>query len=268
MSGAGLNGLVLAGRGLGVRLGTRRVLDAIDFEAHPGHITGLIGPNGAGKSTLLRTLAGLLAADAGRVTLGGEDVAGLTRLELARRLALLPQDRTVHWPLAVRDMVSLGRLPFRSLAAGESDQDRAIVDAALTAMEVQALAARAVTELSGGELARVLMARALAQQPKVLLADEPAAGLDPAHQLKAFAHLAALAGAGMTVVVALHDLSLAARFCHRIVLLKSGRGVASGAPAAVLTPPLLAKVYGIDAHVGAIDGVPVVLPLGLSGSDG
>ena len=151
--------------------------------------------------------------------------------------------------------------PYRPLGAGESAADRAAVDAALAAMDAEHLAERPVPELSGGERARVLIARALAQEPGVLLADEPAAGLDPAHQLTLFRHLAALAAAGRTVIVALHDLSLAARFCHSVALLHAGRTLAAGAPKSVLSPEHLAAAYGIKARYQILDGVPVVLSL-------
>jgi iron complex transport system ATP-binding protein len=169
----------------------------------------------------------------------------------------------VHWALTARVVVGLGRLPYRPLGTGESDADRAAVAAALAATDAAHLADRPVTELSGGELARVLMARALAQEPRALLADEPAAGLDPAHQLTLFRHLSALAAAGRTVIVALHDLSLAARFCHSLILVHEGRTLASGTPQDVLRPEHLAAAYGISARYATLDGVPVVLPLDL-----
>ncbi len=198
----------------------------------PGQLTAVIGPNGAGKTTLLKALAGLIAPAAGtcHCSTAAPSPRG-SRGELARALAYLPQERIVHWALSARCVVGLGRLPHRPLGAGESAADRAAIDAALAAMDVAHLAHRPVLELSGGERARVLVARALAQEPRALLADEPAAGLDPAHQLSLFRHLAALAASGRTVVVALHDLSLAARFCHSVVLVHQGRAVAAGAAA-------------------------------------
>jgi iron complex transport system ATP-binding protein len=248
-------------RGLVVRLRGREVLRGLDFVAQPGELTAVIGPNGAGKTTLLKVLAGLVPPAAGAALLDGHAVAALDPKKLAQRLAYLPQERTVHWALAVRAVVALGRLPYRSLGAGESAADKAAIDAALAAMDVAHLAGRPVPELSGGERARVLIARALAQEPQALLADEPAAGLDPAHQLTLFRHLAALAAAGRTVIVALHDLSLAARFCHSVALLHEGRAIAAGAPRRVLSPEHLAAAYGIRARYQAIDGVPVVLPI-------
>jgi iron complex transport system ATP-binding protein len=248
-------------RDLRVTLKAREVLRGLDFAAEPGQLTAVIGRNGAGKSTLLRALAGLIAPDAGAVLLDGADLGHWDSGRRARLLAFLPQERLVHWALTARAVVALGRLPYQPFGAGESAADRAAIDAALGAMDAAHLAHRPVPELSGGERARVLVARALAQEPRVLLADEPAAGLDPAHQLTLFRHLAGLAEAGRTVVVAVHDLSLAARFCHRLALVHEGRTLAAGPPADVLTPANLAAAYGITARYQAIDGVPVVVPL-------
>ncbi len=248
---------VLAARDLHVTLKGRAVLAGVSLAAPAGEIIGVVGPNGAGKSTLLRTLAGLVAPRAGRVTLDGRDIAGWPRRNLARRLAYLPQDRIVHWPLAARAVVALGRLPHRGTAAAAEDA-RAIADA-MRAMDVAALANRPVTELSGGERARVLVARALAQGGGAIIADEPTAGLDPAHTLVLFEHLARLAREGRTVIVALHDLSAAVRHCDSLLVMKAGAALASGPPRAVLTPELLAEAYGIEGRLADIDGTCVVL---------
>src|SRR5262249_13317369 len=159
----------------------------------------------------------------GSLLLDGRALGDWRPLARARSLAYLPQERTTHWALSARAVVALGRLPHQPMGAGESPTDTRAIDAALAAMDIGHLAGRPVSDMSGGERARVLVARALAQEPQALLADEPAAGLDPAHQLALFHHFARLASAGRTVVVALHDLSLAARFCHRIVLMQAGR---------------------------------------------
>jgi iron complex transport system ATP-binding protein len=251
----------LEAQALLVRLRAREVIAGMDFSARGGEVTALIGPNGAGKTTLLRALAGLIAPAAGRVLLDDRPLAEWPSRQVARSLAYLPQDRIVHWGLAARALVALGRLPYQPLGAGESAADAEAITAALAAMDVAHLADRPVLELSGGERARVLVARALAQEPRVLLADEPAAGLDPAHQLALFRHFTALAAAGCTVIVALHDLSLAARFCHKVVLMQAGRLIAAGAPEDVMTSEHLAAVYGIKARYTRAEGVPVVLPL-------
>jgi iron complex transport system ATP-binding protein len=244
---------------LHVRLGRREVLRGLDFVACAGEMTAVIGPNGAGKTTLLKALAGLLAPSAGAVSLAGRALGGWLPRARARALAYLPQERTTHWALSARAVVALGRLPHQPMGASESPADTRAIDAALAAMDIGHLAARPVSEMSGGERTRVLIARVLAQEPAALLADEPVAGLDPSHQLGLFGHLTALASAGRTVVVALHDLSLAARFCHRLVLMQAGRGVAAGAAEEVLTREHLAAVYGIAAHLTRIGGIPVVL---------
>jgi len=246
-------------RGLRVALGAREALSGLDFSAHAGEMTAVIGPNGAGKTTLLRAVAGLLRPTAGTAAVDGRTVADWQPQALARALAYLPQERVVHWALSARAIVALGRLPHQPMGAGESAADTAAIAAALAAMDAAHLAERPVLEMSGGERARILVARALAQQPRVLLADEPATGLDPAHQLTLFRHFTTLAGSGCTIVVALHDLSLAARFCHRIVLMHQGRTVASGSPEDVLTSEHLAAVYGIRARYATLDGVPIVL---------
>jgi iron complex transport system ATP-binding protein len=250
-------------RGLKVALGSREALSGLDFSAHAGEMTAVIGPNGAGKTTLLRVVAGLLQPATGIASIDGRSVADWQPQALARALAYLPQERIVHWALSARAVVALGRLPHRPMGAGESPADAAAIAAALATVDAAHLAERPALEMSGGERARILVARALAQEPRVLLADEPAAGLDPAHQLNLFRHFTALAAAGRTVVVALHDLSLAARFCHRIVLMHAGRTVAAGPPEDVLTIEHLAAVYGIEAHYATVDGVPIVLATGV-----
>ena len=246
---------------LHVSLKGRKVLRGLDLVAESGQLTAIIGRNGAGKTTLLKAMAGLVVPHAGAALLDGTPLDGWERGRLARALAYLPQERLVHWALTARAVVALGRLPYQPFGAGESEADGAAIDAALAVADAAHLAGRPVPELSGGERARVLIARALAQEPRVLLADEPAAGLDPAHQLTLFRHLAALASAGRTVVVAVHDLSLAARFCHSIVLMHEGRTLAAGKPQDVLSPQHLAAAYGIRALYQAIDGVPVVVPI-------
>lgn len=249
----------LAAQTLSVALAGRTVLHSISFALEPGCMTAVVGPNGAGKSSCLRALAGLLPTTSGDVLLDGRSLAATDSATLGRSIGFLPQSRIVHWPLSVERTVMLGRRPHEPSA----DNDRTAVAAAMRDLDIAQFRDRAVTELSGGELARVLMARVLAQATPIILADEPTAGLDPAHQLALLDRLAALARAGRTVALALHDLSLAARYCQRVLLLKDGRLVADDTPRATLTPARLRDAFGIEAKVDTIDGIPVVLPLGL-----
>ena len=246
-------------RDVAVALGRRRVIEMASLEAGPGEMIAIAGPNGAGKSTLLRSMAGILKPAAGAISLDGRSLASWNRGALARAVAYLPQARAVHWPLAVENVVALGRLPHGGGPGRLKADDRAAIQSAMDAMDLIRLRSRPATELSGGELARVLVARALAQEAQVLLADEPTSGLDPAHQLALFGKLRSIAAEGRTVIVALHDLTLAARFCDRVVLLKDGRSVADGTPDAVLTAEWLAAVYGIEARLVRIDGLPLVV---------
>jgi len=251
--------MTLAADHIRVTLGAREALADVSVSVMSGEIVAVVGPNGAGKSTLLRAMAGILRPQTGSVTLDGQTLASLPRASLARAVAYLPQERAVHWPLVVETVVGLGRLPYGGRPGVLSQQDRAAVEKALAAMDLAGLRGRPATELSGGELARVLLARTLAQEAAVLLADEPTAGLDPAHQLALFERLRKMTEEGKAVVIALHDLSHAARFCDRIVVLKQGRCVAGGSAEAVLTPELLASVYGIRARLVHIDGMPLVV---------
>jgi iron complex transport system ATP-binding protein len=235
----------------GVTFGYRNapVFRDVSFAIGAGELVALCGPNGAGKSTLLRLLLGLHAPASGRVTLAGEPLASLTRRQIARHAALLPQDAPADVPLSVRDAVSLGRLPHLGRLQPETAADVAAVERALAATDTTALAERPITELSGGERHRVHLARALAQEAPLLLLDEPIAGLDIAHQLAAMDLLRATVEAGRSVVVALHDLALAARRCDRILLLAGGALCADARPADVLTRETLARVFGVRADV-------------------
>jgi iron complex transport system ATP-binding protein len=247
---------VLAIRDLGVTLGGHRILSGIALDIRAGELVGLIGPNGAGKSTLLKAVAGLLP-HTGTIALFGR--SDLDRQERARRLAYLPQNGQVHWPLAAREVVALGRLPHRPPFVGPSAADHAAVERALAEAHASDFAARTIDTLSGGERGRVLLARALAGTPELLLADEPTAALDPRHQLHIMARLGACAAGGVAVIAVLHDLALAARSCPRLVLLDRGRVVADGSPDSVLTPDRLARVYGIAGELRRVDGLPVLL---------
>jgi iron complex transport system ATP-binding protein len=247
-------------RALSVDLGARRVLQGIDLSLEPGCLTALIGPNGAGKTTLLRAMAGLVRPTAGDVALNGSSVARMRASERARAIAYLPQGGGVAWPLPVASVVALGRLPFGEKPYELPAKGREAVEAALRSVALESFESRPATSLSGGERARMLLARALATQAPVLLADEPVAALDPRHQLIVLDVLKAHARAGATVVAILHDLNLAARFADRIVLLDQGKIEASGPPEAVLTEARLAASFGIRANVAIEEGRLLVVP--------
>lgn len=250
----------LRSENVSVELGGRVTLDGFSFEARPGDFVAVVGANGAGKSTTLKVLAGLLAPKTGTVTLDGASIADVSAADFGRRIAYLPQERTVHWALKSERVVALGRLPHRSFSAGESDKDRAAIARAMQRMDVAALKDRPVSMLSGGERARVLVARTLAQEAQYLIADEPTAGLDPAHTLALFEELRRLSVDGHGVIAAMHDLSLAARYATAIVLMKDGRCLASGPPREILSSGNLKRAFAIDAIVTEIEHIPVVLP--------
>jgi iron complex transport system ATP-binding protein len=225
-----------------------------------GELVGLVGPNAAGKTTLVRALAGLLQPAEGTVTIHGRSLTSVGRRERARTIAYLPQAAQPHWPIAVERVVALGRHPRLGPWQQPTAADRAAVDQAMRAADVAYLGSRPASELSAGESARVMLARALASEPLLLLADEPVAQLDPYHQIRVMELFQARAAAGLGVLVVLHDLTLAARFCDRLLLLHQGRIEASGPPRAVLTPELLARVYGIVAEIGTRGGDIFVVP--------
>jgi iron complex transport system ATP-binding protein len=221
------------------------VLDNITMELQRGELLGVIGPNGAGKSTLLKVLAGIDVATAGSVLLEGTPLQQLSATQRARRIAWLEQRPLLHWPLTVRQVVALGRLPYRGNNAAVVDA--AAIDKALAMTGIEGLQQRLFPRLSEGEKLLVNLARILATQCDVILADEPTSALDPRHQLQVMALLQQLALNGAGVVVVLHDLTLAARYCHRLLLLHAGKVAACGTPAALLTVENLAQVYGIAA---------------------
>ncbi len=234
----------------GARLGGRWVLDGIDATPPVGVLTGVLGPNGAGKTTLLRLVGGLVPPDAGRVLLGFDEPAtpvhAQPRRERARRVALLEQDAGTAVPLSVREVVALGRIPHRGPWGGGSAADDALVERALRRARAAHLADRSFAALSGGERQRVHVARALAQEPSLLLLDEPTNHLDVSAQLDL---LALARDLGVTVLAALHDLTLAAGYCAHVLVLQEGRLVAAGDPAEVLTPELVGRVWGVAADV-------------------
>ncbi|MGE0239646.1 MAG: ABC transporter ATP-binding protein [Parvibaculaceae bacterium] len=254
----------LTAHDLVLRLGDRDVVRGIQLDIAEPLVLGLLGPNGAGKTSLLRALAGLLEPAAGQVLVGGMDLTSMSGQMRARTIGYLPQERVVNWPLLCREVVMLGRLPHRSVASAPSLADRQAVDRTMRDADCLEFADRPIDELSGGEKNRVLIARVLAQEPRILLADEPADGLDPAHQIRTMRLLREAARAGAIVIVTLHDLTLAARWCDRLVLLEDGRIAAAGAPASVLAPDRLASVYGIKAIASLTGEARYVVPTDLA----
>lgn len=253
----------IAVKALSVALGGRDILRGIDVVVPPGSFVGLIGPNGAGKSTLMRALAGLLPFT-GEVRIDGKLLGELTDRERARRVAYMAQSREIVWPMSVEEVVALGRLPHRPAFTGLSDVDRGVVERVIAELDLGPLRYRAATELSGGETARVMTARALAQDTRIIIADEPTAGLDPAHQLNLMQIFSDLAKGGRTVLVSMHELGLAARWCRRLLLLDQQRIIADGAPEEVLTRNNLSRVYGVDAFIGHDEGGLLVVPTSIS----
>lgn len=247
-------------RGVAAGHGGRPVLSGVDLAVGPGELVGLIGPNGSGKTTLLRVLAGLAPPLAGEVLYDGRRVTAVPARARARQVAFLAQGGEVQWGVSVETVVALGRLPHRAPFAGPSAADRAAVERALALVDIAHLAPRPVSTLSGGERARVLLARALAVEAEILLADEPVASLDPRHALATLGLLRAAAGRGTGIVVVLHDLVHAARFCTRLVLVANGRVLADDVPPRVLTDEALSAAYGISVARASHEGEAYVLP--------
>lgn len=221
-----------------------RRLDGVSIAIEPGRVTAICGPNGAGKSSLLAALAGLLPADAGSVMLDGELLAVIAARQRARRIGYLPQQAEAAWNLSVRTLAGLGRLPHGTGRA----VDRQAVEAALAAVDLTEVADRALSALSGGERARAMLARVLAGEPHVLLADEPLASLDLAHQAALLHHLRAVAQAGRAVAVVLHDLAAAMNNADHVVVLHRGRVVAEGLPEVALAAEVIEAVWQVRAQ--------------------
>lgn len=245
---------------LNVALGGRVVLSDVSLSLSSGHLVALVGPNGAGKTTLLRALAGLIPSE-GAIHVGGQALSLLPLRERAKRFAYLPQGHIVHWPLPARDIVALGRYPHGVTdPARLSPRDIDVVLRAMQATDVVAFADRRVTELSGGERSRVALARVLAVEAPVILADEPTASLDPRHQIDVMKNLRAAADKGVLVIVVTHDLGLAARFADHVLVLSEGRLASQGAPADALSEQVMANVFRISAYRAEYQREAVIVP--------
>jgi len=250
-------------RDLAVTRRGRRLLSGGSLNLRKGECVGLVGPNGAGKTTLLRAALGLVRHA------GHSSLAAMSAAARARHVGFLPQTRAVAWPMPVRDLVALGLLPHRNPGSALPEGAARRVEGVLDAMDLGAFAERSATELSGGELARVLLARVLVQDTPLILADEPAAGLDPAQQIALMQRLRQLADTGRGVLVSLHDLGHATRYCTRLVVMQQGKIVAEGEPDTVLTEVRLAEVFGLRAGFVETAEGRFLLPFALArpGSD-
>ncbi|MFW5925259.1 MAG: heme ABC transporter ATP-binding protein [Myxococcota bacterium] len=249
--------------GLRHAYGQRVVLDGVDLAVRPGELVALVGPNGAGKSTLLRLLLGFLQPAGGEVRLLGEEVASLARREVARRAAFVPQDHDPGFSFTVREVVAMGRTPWLGRFRPERAEDVRAIEQAMRDADVLDMGDRRFPELSGGERQRVLLARAFAQDTPVLALDEPNASLDLKHSLDLLGRVRERAAQGAAAIAALHDLSLAARFCDRIIMLHGGRAVADGPPDQVLTRERMRQVFEVDGELTRTrEGVPQLMVWG------
>lgn len=238
----------LSATGLALEVDRRWLLREVDFELKPGEMLGLIGPNGAGKTTLLRLLTGLISPTSGQIRLSGAPLASTPARVRARTIAYLPQNTVAHWPVTVERILELGRIPHLESWTRPGPADERVIESVMRRTDIVPLRDRPINTLSGGERARVLLARALVTEPAVLLADEPVAALDPSHQMDVMALIREHCASGRSAVVVLHDLRLAAHYCDRLQLLLDGATLAAGRPAAVITDAHLQQAFGVQVR--------------------
>ena len=245
--------------GVGVEIDGHRILRGVDLSVAPGEVVALVGPNGAGKSTLLAAMSGDVPLTEGEIVIAGRPLGGYRHLELARERAVLTQDNQLSFPFTVEQVVTMGRSPWAR--TDRFDEDEPAIESAMAAMDIRHLVARRFTSLSGGEKARVSLARVLAQRTSIVMLDEPTAALDLRHQEEVMRAVRDLAAAGAAVLVVIHDLSLAAAYADRIAIIANGTLVAAGAPAEVLTVEQVSTVYGLPVEVSLASGRPVIVPV-------
>lgn len=238
--------------GLTYAVDGKPLVSEASFALKPGALTMLVGPNGAGKTTLLRLALGLLKPDSGRATLDDNDVATLAPVQRARKIAYLPQQRPLVWPQPVRDIIALGRFAYGAAPGRLSHEDEAATARAIAACDLEGFEERAADTLSGGELSRVHLARALAAETPLLVADEPVVALDPRYQHEVLRIFSEAAREGKSLLTVVHDLSLAARYADRLIWMKGGRIVADGPPRDTITPDRLREVFGLEARIEAM----------------
>lgn len=244
----------IAASDLVISRGGRAIVRDVSLRAQGGEFLAVIGANGAGKSTLLASLAGLIAPDAGAITMNGVAISARSRVEIARRRAYLPQNPRCEWPISVERLIALGLTPTLPAFGGLPRAFDARIGEMLTQWDLLPQRDQAATTLSGGELARAMLARALVGDPDIIVADEPISGLDPKHALDTLVRLRALAQGGKLVVISIHDLTLAARYATRVVAIDRGRIVADGRPREILTADLLRNVFEVEACVSNASG--------------
>jgi len=238
----------------------REILSRISFPVDTGEVLGLVGPNGCGKTTLIRCVDGMLTPGSGRVLLHGRDLRGMHRRDIARAMAYVPQSAGNQTASTVFETVLMGRRPYLNWTVSPADEEKVVE--ALAILDLGGLALRKIRELSGGERQRVMIARALVQETGVVLLDEPTSNLDIRHQMAVMEVLSGLADErGLAVVIALHDLNLAATYCHHLLVMKAGEVYGYGEPEEVLTPDMIERVYGIEAVVKQDLPAPYVVPV-------
>ncbi len=234
--------------GLGYDYDDKRVLESITFNVRPGEILGILGPNGCGKTTMLKNLNRNLSPHRGCVLLDGTDLEELHKRDIARRIASVPQSNEIRFAFTVREMVEMGRMPFQEAFRGSTSEDERIVDEAMRLTSITDMSERLINTMSGGERQRVIIARAIAQSPEIILMDEPTLHLDINMQFEVLDLVSSLAREkGLTVIIVSHDLPMVARYCDRMILIHGRTVYAEGTPEDVLTPENMRTVFGIDA---------------------